>query len=160
MAGSVVDAWRTGLDRDWSARAGTLEWSCAKTADHAVDALMAPAFFLASRRTDRYPAGGWSLGGAAQPEMFIEGVEVGARILGSVVATTPDDVRAILFRHYGTLGRPADFVPRGALELVLQPTTSVAVSASTSTLPETPARTSGPTSATGRSGVNTGRRSG
>ena len=41
-------------------RAGTLEWSCTRTADHAVDTILAPAFFLASRKLDGYPA----LGGA------------------------------------------------------------------------------------------------
>ena len=116
---SVATAWRTGLDRDWSARAGTLEWSCSRTADHAVDTLLAPAFFLASRRTDTYPPGGWSPGVTARPEAFIEGVEVAGRILGSVVAATPDGTRAILFRHDATTGEPADFAPRGALELVL-----------------------------------------
>jgi hypothetical protein len=34
---------------------GTLEWSCFKTADHTVDCVFSYAFFLASRRTDRYP---------------------------------------------------------------------------------------------------------
>jgi hypothetical protein len=35
----VMDAWSHGLDRDWSVRAGTLEWSCSRTAAHAVDAV-------------------------------------------------------------------------------------------------------------------------
>ena len=57
VAASVADAWREGVAKDWSVTAGTLEWSCTRTANHAVDTLLAPAFFLASRRTDRYPSG-------------------------------------------------------------------------------------------------------
>ena len=49
----VAEAWHLGADRDWSVPAGTLEWSCTHTADHAVDTLLAPAFNLASRLEDR-----------------------------------------------------------------------------------------------------------
>jgi hypothetical protein len=119
LAQCVADTWRGALDRDWTARAGVVEWSCSKTADHAVDTVLAPAFFLASRRIDDYPAGGWSPGEDAPPEAFVEGVEMCARILGAVVSSAPDHVRALLIRAYGTIGRPADFAPRGALELII-----------------------------------------
>lgn len=119
IAASVTDAWRRGTDRDWTVRAGSLDWSCSRTADHAIDTLLAPAWFLASRRVDAYPNGGWSPGESATPEAFIEGVEIGARLLAGVVVTTPPDVRALLFRNYGMIGAPPDFAPRGALELVL-----------------------------------------
>jgi hypothetical protein len=54
----VAGSWSAAADRDWSMPAGTLEWSCLHTADHAVDCAYAPAFFLASRRLDRYPDAG------------------------------------------------------------------------------------------------------
>lgn len=62
LASLVADAWRSGADRDWSARAGDLEWSCTRTADHAIDTVLAPAFFLASRRSDDHPAYDWDAG--------------------------------------------------------------------------------------------------
>ena len=119
LAECVIESWRSGIDRDWSAQAGTLDWSCAKTANHAIDTLIAPAFFLASRRTDRYPEGGWSPGDDAAPAQFVDGVAMGARILGGVVRDAPADATALLFRMPPTIGVAADFAPRGALELIL-----------------------------------------
>ena len=117
----VATAWRAGSDRDWSVPAGTLEWSCAKTADHAIDTLLAPAFFLASRRLDGYPEYGvFTPGPTASPGVLIEALEASSRILAAVVAAAPPATRAVLFRlPQIETGPPADFVPRGALELIL-----------------------------------------
>ena len=99
LAGLVADSWRAGRDRDWSAPAGSLDWSCARTADHTVDTVLAPAFFLASRRQDDYPPYGVFTGGAdAGPEVLAEALEAAARILAGVVATTDADVRAVIWR--------------------------------------------------------------
>jgi hypothetical protein len=117
----VATTWTAAADRDWSGRAGTVEWSCTATADHAVDCVYAPAFFLASRRTDRYPdAGGdLTLGEEATPGHLVESLEIATRLLIAVVRDAPDDVRAVIFRRPPTLGAPADFLPRGAIELAL-----------------------------------------
>lgn len=120
VAEVVAAGWRSARDRDWSVPAGALEWSCRQTADHLVDCVSAPAFFLASRRTDRYPAGGWSPGIEATPDDYADGLEMAARLMAAVVRGTPDDARAILFQRPEPLVRgPVDFVPRSALELVL-----------------------------------------
>ena len=70
----VGQAWTAGVGRDWSVPAGNMEWSCLKTADHAVDCVYAPAFFLASRRVDDYPDVGFDLtiGKAATPARLVE----------------------------------------------------------------------------------------
>jgi hypothetical protein len=120
LTASVVEAWRRGADLDWSVPATTTEWTCTATAEHAVDCVLAPALFLASRRTDRYPEGGqWSSSGEPTVDALVEALEMNSRILIGVVATTPPDVRAICWRHPVEVRPPADFLPRGALELVL-----------------------------------------
>ena len=121
LAALVAESWREAGDRDWSVRAGSLEWSCATTADHAIDTVLAPAFFLASRKQDDYPAGGpFSLGSDPRPEDLAEAVETAARILAAVVTAAPAEVRAVIWRFPVVATRPAaDFVPRGALELAL-----------------------------------------
>jgi hypothetical protein len=118
MAGG---AWLDAADRDWSAPAGTLEWTCLATADHAVDCVYAPAFFLASRRTDDYPVAGGDLclGDAATPPALVESLEIATRLLVALVRDTVPSERAVLFRRPVVLGAPPDFVPRAALELAL-----------------------------------------
>lgn len=118
----VAAAWTAGIDRDWSARAGTLDWTCAATADHAYDATLAVGYFLASRRQDSYPEWGgglFTVGPDAQPNDFIEAIQVAGRLVAGVVATTPDDVRAIIWRNPAETRPPADFAPRAGLELIL-----------------------------------------
>lgn len=118
----VAEAWTSGADRDWSVPAGTLEWSCTNTADHAVDTVVAPALFLASRRTDGYPDLEWdtTMGSAATPVRLVEGLRTASRILAGVVTAAEPDVRAVIWRRPRVEARPpADFIPRGGLELIL-----------------------------------------
>ena len=121
LARLVADAWRQGAKGDWSARAGVLDWTCTRTADHTVDTVLAPGLFLASRRQDDYPAGEpFTLGPHASPMDLAEAVETAARVLAAVVTTTGSDVRAVIWRRPRVETRgPADFAPRGALELAL-----------------------------------------
>src|SRR5579872_7325754 len=122
LSAQVGAAWSDAATRDWQRPAGTLEWSCLQTADHAVDCVYAPAFFLASRRLDRYPDAGDNLmfGERATPERIIESLALAARILAAVVNDASADVEAIMFQGpTPVVGEPRDFPARGALELVL-----------------------------------------
>jgi hypothetical protein len=122
LSALVSETWVSAADRDWSAAAGTLEWSCMKTADHAVDCVYAPAFFLASGRTDRYPEVGsdLTLGPDATPARLVESLTIATRILTAVVRDSPRDQHAVIFRRPEVLvAPPEDFVPRGAIELSL-----------------------------------------
>jgi hypothetical protein len=115
-------AWERGVERDWSARAGTLEWSCTKTADHAYDSVLAVGFFLASRRTDRYPDWGskFSVGDPPWPSHLVEAITVAGRLVAGVIATTPENVQAIIWRRpEPAVATPSEFAPRAALECVL-----------------------------------------
>jgi hypothetical protein len=117
----VAARWTAGADRDWSVSAGTLDWSCTATADHAVDCVFAPATFLASRRTDRYPDMPiFTAGPDATVAQLVESLDVMCRILVDVVAGAPPDAPAVLFGGpQPVTGLPADFVPRAGLELIL-----------------------------------------
>ena len=122
LSALVASTWLAAADRDWSVPAGTLDWTCLATADHAVDCVYAPAFFLASRKTDAYPEAGSDLtmGDGATPALLVESLGIATRILVAVVNDAPDDVRAVIFRRPDVLtAAPADFLPRGALELIL-----------------------------------------
>jgi hypothetical protein len=122
LSGLVSAAWMIASDRDWSAPAGTVEWSCTRTADHAVDCVYAPAFFLASRRQDAYPETGvdLTLGPRADPHRLVQSLQIATRILVAVVNDSGPDVRAVIFRRPEVLAAPPyDFPPRAAMELIL-----------------------------------------
>jgi hypothetical protein len=122
VSGLAQTAWTSAADRDWSVSAGTVEWSCLQTADHAVDCLYAPAFFLASRRTDGYPDVGndLTLKDRANPVLLVQSLQIATRILAAVVNDADSDARAVIFRRPSVIvAPPADFAPRGALELIL-----------------------------------------
>ncbi|TCC65378.1 hypothetical protein E0H73_00020 [Kribbella pittospori] len=117
----VTEAWGRGLDRDWSARAGLLEWSCSQTADHTVDTVFAPAIFLASRNLGGYPEYRITTPGPdADPLQYIEALQTATRVLSAVVRDADSQARAVIWRRPRVETRgPADFVPRGGLELIL-----------------------------------------
>ena len=118
----VADAWTAAADLDWSVPAEGLDWTCLATADHAVDCVYAPAFFLASRRTDAYPEAGGdlTLGERATPALLVQSLELATRLLVAVARDAPPDTRTILFGGpTPVLGAPVDFLPRAALELAL-----------------------------------------
>jgi hypothetical protein len=121
LSAQVVAAWTAGLDRDWSAPAGTLEWTCVATADHTIDCVFSYALFLASRRDDVYPPFTelHALPGAT-PSDLVNGLLAVCTMLSAVIAAAPPDARAVIFGLGALgLGDPRDFAARGALELIL-----------------------------------------
>lgn len=121
LASYVAEKWNDAADLDWSAQAGTVEWTCLRTADHAVDCVWAPVFFLASRRQDRFSGiGDMALGDGANPERLVDSLVMATRVLSAVVRDTPAEIRSVIFRRPELLlGAPPDYAPRGAMELIL-----------------------------------------
>ena len=116
----VAEGWLAAAGLDWSRSSGRVEWPCSKTADHVIDTVVVPAFFLSSRRLDDYPEGGWRPGEDASPKRLADGLRTGARLLAATVRGTDPTARAIIWRRPTLEARgPGDFVPRGGLELIL-----------------------------------------
>jgi hypothetical protein len=117
----VHRTWKSGLDRDWSVPAGTLEWSCFETADHTVDCVFSYALFLASRRRDMYPPFTelHALPGAG-PADVVNGLRAVSTMLVAVITIAEPDAQAIIHsRPEPATGSPPDFAARGAHELIL-----------------------------------------
>jgi len=121
LSALVQQCWSAGAAADWERPAGTLEWTCTETADHTVDTVFAPAFFLASGCTTAYPdMGVYTLGEGAGAAQFVQALAVATRILGAVVDDADPDERAIIWQWPEiTLAPPRDFLPRAGLELIL-----------------------------------------
>jgi hypothetical protein len=117
----VIAAWESGLDADWSAPAGTLEWSCFRTADHTVDCVFSYALFLASGRQDDYPPfTELHALPEATPADVINGLRAVTTMLSAVIAASPPEARAVIRRRPTVVtAPPEDFAARGALEMVL-----------------------------------------
>jgi uncharacterized protein (TIGR03083 family) len=121
LSGVVIDAWISGLNRDWSVPAGTLEWSCLHTADHLVDCIFSYALFLGSRKQDGYPNfSELHAQPGATPHDLIDGLRAVTTMLWAVTVTAPPEARAVL-RRFPLLetGTPSDFAARGGLEMML-----------------------------------------
>jgi hypothetical protein len=86
------DALTPALDRDWELRAGSLDWSCRRTADHIVDALMLYSAHLAMRARERLPRVR-SGNPALSPSELLAAIEIAAAILADVVRAAPPDAR-------------------------------------------------------------------
>ncbi len=114
----VIETWTAGVDRDWSMPAGTLEWSCWKTADHTVDCVFSYAFFLASGRLGTYPPfGELHAFDEATPADLIAGLRAVTTMLWAVVVTADPEMRAVIGQ--GEDAPPSDFPARGGLEMIL-----------------------------------------
>jgi Mycothiol maleylpyruvate isomerase N-terminal domain. len=117
----ALDAWRAGLDRDWSVPAGTLKWSCFETADHTINCAFSYAFFLASRAQTAYPPfGEVDALPEATPADLVDGLRAMTNLLYAIIVAAPPETQAIISRHpTPRTGSPNDFAARGAHELIL-----------------------------------------
>lgn len=85
---------RTAAGRDWSVKAGRLDWSCRRTAEHIASALVAYAGQLAGRPTDRYVPFDITFEECEGAEDVLEVIETTAALLAAAIRATPPEVRA------------------------------------------------------------------
>jgi hypothetical protein len=103
-------------DRDWSVRAGNLEWDCWHTAEHIGDTLLSYAWQLAVQPTARYVRAVATAEKDASPAEVLEFAVTGGRILASMVRTSPPHVRA--YHPFG-MADPEGFAGLGCHEALL-----------------------------------------
>ena len=103
-------------DRDWSVRAGTLEWDCWHTAEHIGDCLLSYAWQLAVQPTGRYVRAIATAEKDASPAEVLEFAVTGGRVLASMVRTSRAHVRAY---HPAGMADPEGFAGMGCHEALL-----------------------------------------
>jgi hypothetical protein len=117
---SVISCVMSGLlpitDRDWSVRAGTLEWDCWHTAEHIGDCLMSYAWQLAVQPSGRYVRAVATAEKGASPAEVLEFAVTGGRVLASMVRTSRAHVRAY---HPAGMADPEGFAGMGCHEALL-----------------------------------------
>lgn len=84
---------RAAADRDWSVKAGGLDWSCLRTAEHIAGDFSAYAGQLTGRATDGWVPFDITLDEGTGPEGAIHAIEATGGILAAVVRTVPRGTR-------------------------------------------------------------------
>jgi hypothetical protein len=103
------------LDRDWSARAGDLEWTCHRTLAHVANALLFYAAHFATRSTVLRPMA-WLDCDDRPVDVILTMVESNAAILAGVVRAAPPGARGY---HYGGMADASGFIAMGCEELLI-----------------------------------------
>lgn len=110
------DAIAGAASADWSARAGTLTWSCRETAEHLVDDLLYYASALAVRARRRLKL--WiKLEESASGEEIAQAISAAGAVLGAVVEAAPPGARVLVFDD--TEIDPEGYLALGVAETLL-----------------------------------------
>jgi hypothetical protein len=113
--GAALDVLRPLVDRDWTVRAGGLEWSCAQTAIHLVNDLARYAAQLAGGVDDAYLRFHLVVAPDEAPGEILRILGSVSRLLIAAVETAPDGARAW---HWGSTDR-SGFAAMGTGELLV-----------------------------------------
>ncbi|MFC8127050.1 GNAT family N-acetyltransferase [Streptomyces sp. NPDC057302] len=114
----AVRVLRGAVDRDWSAKAVGLDWSCLETAEHVSGVLVAYAGQLTGRATDTWVPFEVTFDEGSGPADAISVIESTGGLLSAVVRTTPSGVRG--FHPYPSGSADAvGFAAMGVTELLL-----------------------------------------
>ncbi|MEU7583656.1 GNAT family N-acetyltransferase [Streptomyces sp. NPDC041068] len=114
----AAEVLRAVKDRDWSAKAGGLDWNCLETAEHVAGCLVAYAGQLTGRAADGWVPLETALDEGTDPEGAIRVIEATGAMLTAVVRTTPRGVRG--YHPYPSGSADATgFAAMGVAELLL-----------------------------------------
>ncbi|WP_406158448.1 GNAT family N-acetyltransferase [Streptomyces canus] len=118
VAGAVA-VLRAAVDRDWEAvRAGRVEWSCLKTAEHIASDLIAYAGQLAGSPQDRYVPFEIHLEDDTDAEGALQVIETAGTLFAATIRATPREVRAFHPYPFRSANR-AGFAAMGIAEVLL-----------------------------------------
>src|SRR5438067_13449831 len=92
-ASVAASALQAHVDRDWTVRAGELEWSVESTVAHFIGALVKESVYLASRST-RFIAVSTGQFRNATPNELVDSIAPAAQALANVARSTPGRVLA------------------------------------------------------------------
>ncbi|MFD4632643.1 GNAT family N-acetyltransferase [Streptomyces sp. NPDC058284] len=109
---------RAAADRDWSVKAGGLDWSCLLTAGHIAGDFVGYAAQLTGRSTSSYVPFEITLDEGSGPEDAIRVIEATGGLLAAAVRTTPRGVRAYHPYPAGSADA-AGFAAMGIAEVLL-----------------------------------------
>lgn len=114
-ASQAVDTLIAGIDADWNAPAGDLEWSCRRTLDHIPDALVLYAGHLARRASGQLPL---LRDGTpdATPAQLCEVTRSAAAVLAAVAEAADPSARAF---HPAGMADPCGFLAMGCDEILI-----------------------------------------
>ncbi|MGP4044267.1 GNAT family N-acetyltransferase [Streptomyces sp. 2A115] len=85
---------RAATGQDWGVKAGRLDWSCRRTAEHIASDLIAYAGQLAGRPTDRYVPFDITFAECESVEDVLDVVEATGALFSAAIRATPREVRA------------------------------------------------------------------
>jgi hypothetical protein len=112
----VTKVLSDGVEDDWSVAAGSLEWSCVFTVEHAGQALLHWSTQLAVQADTRYVRWRSQVQNGAPPAGMIDFLEAAGRILALVARAAPAGTRA--FHPWG-IADPDGFAGMGCIETLL-----------------------------------------
>ncbi|MEU6366365.1 GNAT family N-acetyltransferase [Streptomyces sp. NPDC046931] len=116
---SCTGLLRTATDLDWEGvKAGRLEWSCRRTAEHIASDLLAYAGQLAGRPQDAYVPFDLTLDEGTGHAGVLDVIETTGALLAAAVRTTPREVRAFHPYPFRSVNREG-FAAMGVAEVLL-----------------------------------------
>lgn len=104
------------LERDWSTRAGSLEWDCRETLDHIIDGLDVYAVLLATRATRFAPAVRISRDPSVPIKGLLRIIRAKAAVLAEVAQAAPAGARGF---HPRGSADASGFIAMGCNEILI-----------------------------------------